>query len=298
MGEQGVRDVVPPARGWQGRRIPHRPDPPPPTLTTVSCELGFEIDDRATLALQLAPAHGADPLVEESLIVELDGRALASTEISTDHRGRVHLVESAAGHLDIAYRAVAPRPVASPTPPSVADRLVYLRQSRYCPSDRLEGFGADEFGPVTDPSESAQRIADWIFERVAYELGSSGPLDTAIETLLGGHGVCRDFAHLCVALCRSVGIPARVASVYAPGLSPMDFHAVAEVAVTDRWLVLDATRLAPRQTLLRIATGRDAADTAFCSTVEGYAELTTAMIGASTDADLPFDDHVEPVSLP
>ena len=72
----------------------------------------------------------------------------------------------------------------------------------------------------------------------------------------------------------------------------------AEVAVGDRWLVLDSTRLAPRPTLVRIGTGRDAADTAFCSTVEGYAELTTAMVGASTDTDLPYDDHLTAVAMP
>lgn len=283
--------------GWQGRRIPHQTDPPPRTLTTVTCELGFEIDDRATLALQLAPALGAGPVVEEALVIELDGRALGADEIGVDHRGRVHRVQSAAGHLDVSYRAVVDATLATPEPPTPVERLVYLRQSRYCPSDRLEGFAGNEFGPVTDAEERARHVADWIFERVSYELGSSGPLDTAIETLLGGHGVCRDFAHLCVALCRAVGIPARVTSVYAPGLSPMDFHAVAEVAVADRWIVLDTTRLAPRPTLLRIATGRDAADTAFCSTTEGYAELTTAFVAASTDADLPVDDHVAPVSI-
>ena len=69
-------------------------------------------------------------------------------------------------------------------------------------------------------------------------------------------------------------------------------------ASSDRWLVLDSTRLAPRPTLVRIGTGRDAADTAFCSTVEGYAELTTAMVGASTDTDLPYDDHLTAVAMP
>ena len=292
-----MRAVVGGRCGWQGRRIPHETDPPPPTLTTVTCELGFEIDDRATLALQIAPASSAGAIVEEVLTVALDGRALHADEVVADHAGRVHLTQSAAGHLDISYTAVLDASRSVPPTASTRDRLVYLRQSRYCPSDRLEGFAADEFGPVTDPAASATGIAGWVFERVSYELGSSGPLDTAVETLLGGHGVCRDFAHLCVGLCRAVGIPARVVSVFAPGLSPMDFHAVAEVAIEDRWLVLDATRLAPRPTLVRIATGRDAADTAFCSTIEGYAELTTAFIAASTDADLPLDDHVAPVSL-
>ena len=90
----------------------------------------------------------------------------------------------------------------------------------------------------------------------------AGPTDDAIDTLLAGEGVCRDFAHVCITLCRFLDIPARYVGVYAPGLSPMDFHAVFEAAVDGHWYVFDATRLAPRQTMLRISTGRDAADTA------------------------------------
>ena len=90
--------------------------------------------------------------------------------------------------------------------------------------------------------------------------------DSAEDTLLTGMGTCRDFAHLGVALCRAIGIPARFAAVYAPGLSPMDFHAVFEAQGQDgRWYADDATDLAPRQSMVRIVTGRDAADAAFAS---------------------------------
>ena len=86
MREQEVRSVVVGVRDWQGRAIPHHVDPPTRTLTTVTCELGFEIVDRATLALQLAPALSAGPVLEEALVIELDGRALASDEVAVDHR--------------------------------------------------------------------------------------------------------------------------------------------------------------------------------------------------------------------
>ena len=109
--------------------------------------------------------------------------------------------------------------------------------------------------------------------------------------------MCRDFAHLTVALCRAVGVPARFVSVYAPGVSPMDFHAVAEVATEGRWEVVDATQLAPRPTLVRIATGRDAADTAFATTTDGSAELISYGVTAFTDGDLPADDHTRRVEL-
>jgi transglutaminase-like putative cysteine protease len=110
--------------------------------------------------------------------------------------------------------------------------------------------------------------------------------------------VCRDFAHLTVALCRTVGVPARLASVYAPGVSPMDFHAVAEVASGNRWELVDATRLAPRQSLVRIATGRDAGDTAFSTTLDGGAELVTSNVLAIVLGDFPNDDHLGGVTLP
>jgi transglutaminase-like putative cysteine protease len=123
------------------------------------------------------------------------------------------------------------------------------------------------------------------------------PSHTAVDTLLASEGVCRDYAHLVIALCRAVGFPARLVSVYAPGLTPMDFHAVAEVRTAAGWQILDATRLAPRATLLRIATGRDAADTAFASTIRGDVELRSAEVWATTDGDLPHDDHLVPVRL-
>jgi transglutaminase-like putative cysteine protease len=140
-------------------------------------------------------------------------------------------------------------------------------------------------------------VAEWVFERLIYEGGTSGPADSAIDTLLAGRGVCRDFAHLMITLCRSLGIPARFASVYAPGLSPMDFHAVVEVAGPQGWQVIDASRLAPRQSLVRIATGRDAADTVLSSTLEGDAELIESSVMATVDGDLPLDDHVSPVMI-
>ncbi len=132
---------------------------------------------------------------------------------------------------------------------------------------------------------------------MAYVVGSSGPLDTAVETLLAGQGVCRDYAHLVVAMSRALDMPARCASVYAPGLLPMDFHAVAEVYVDGQWNAVDATYLAPRQSLVRIATGRDAADTAFLTTLDGEVELLDVVVKASVDGELPRDSYAENVSL-
>ncbi len=136
-----------------------------------------------------------------------------------------------------------------------------------------------------------------MFERLAYQPGSSDTLDTAVDTLLAGSGSCRDFSHLAITLCRALGVPARFVAVYAPGLSPMDFHAVVEARRGTGWEILDPTRLAPRSSLTRIATGRDAADTAFATTLSGEAELLYSEVTTVIDGDLPADDHYAPVVL-
>jgi transglutaminase-like putative cysteine protease len=229
------------------------------------------------------------------VVVAVEQLALSSgtvRELPGAHGARLHVVSAPAGRLDVTYEATTPARAHHGHPvPLDADVIDALRPSRYCPSDTLEPFAPVELSGVDD-------IAGWVFERLAYVVGSSGPLDTALDTLLAGRGVCRDFAHLTIALCRASGIPARLVSVYAPGLAPMDFHAVAEVHTGDRWEVLDATRLAPRSSLVRIATGRDAADTAFAMTLRGNVELLRAEVHAVVDGDLPADDHVSPVLLP
>jgi transglutaminase-like putative cysteine protease len=130
-------------------------------------------------------------------------------------------------------------------------------------------------------------------QRLQYVPGSSDPIDGAVDTMLAGAGVCRDYAHLVVALLRAVKVPARLVSVYAPGLYPMDFHAVAEAFVDGQWRVVDATLLAPRDSLVRIATGRDAADTAFLDNHSGAIFLSLLNVRAVTDGMLPSDSPAD-----
>jgi transglutaminase-like putative cysteine protease len=275
-------------------------------LRHVASELGFTAFDDVVLLLQLAPAASAGELVDEHLDVE--GDAPSVTEAAGLRGGRMHVVRAGAGALSIAYTATLR--AAAPPPAAPADRggpdagdpvdlesVIGLRQSRFCPSDAMLGYAVGEFAGLEPGADIGRAVAAWVFERLAYEGGSSGPLDTAIETLLSGSGVCRDFAHLTIALCRALGVPARLAAVYAPGLSPMDFHAVAEVRRGGGWEIHDATRLAPRNSLVRIATGRDAADTAFATTLSGTVELVSVRVFAVVEGDLPLDDHVGGVTL-
>lgn len=115
--------------------------------------------------------------------------------------------------------------------------------------------------------------------------------------MLKRRGVCRDYAHLVIASLRAMDVPARLASVYAPRLVPMDFHAVAEAAVGETRWVSDATLLAPRSSLVRICAGRDAGDTSFLSTYGGQVDPIDSTVCATIDGDLPADDVHQLVAL-
>lgn len=140
----------------------------------------------------------------------------------------------------------------------------YLMPSRYCPSDRFEAFVATEFAGLEG---GAQVIAvrDWVRGHLSYVPGTSTSATTAIDTYVDRQGVCRDYAHLVIALVRACGIPARMASVYAPDVVPPDFHAVAEVFLGGAWHLIDATGMASADAIAKIGVGRDAADISFLS---------------------------------
>ena len=116
-------------------------------------------------------------------------------------------------------------------------------------------------------------VSDFVATSTTYTPGLSHGTDSAVTTLMTGQGVCRDYAHVVIALLRAMDMPARYAACFAPGLQPMDFHAVAEAYLDGAWYVIDGTRLANRRSLVRIATGRDAADCAFLSYHGGYVGL-------------------------
>ncbi len=264
----------------------------------VTCEITFDATTAASLALQVAAAgHPADGRVETLELTSNDA-PVGATVVPALAGGREHVVHVLPGPLTVRYEAVIPSPLTS-VPAAVTDRARNdaLRPSRYCPSDRLEGFARSHFGGITTNLDRVRAICDYVYDHVAYLPGSSGPVTDAVDTLLAGSGVCRDFAHLTAALCRAVQVPARVAAVYAPGLSPMDLHMVAETEIDGSWWVWDATRLAPRQSLVRIATGRDAADIAFSTVLSGHVELGELAVSAVVAGDLPIDDHTRLTSL-
>jgi len=250
--------------------------------------LSYDVEGPAEVAFQVA---AAGPVTSDLLTVTLDGADVPVTALD-----RTHLVRVASGRLVLGYTVELPDHREPPAAPTELDRLVALRPSRYCPSDRLAGYAADRFGTLAG-AESVRAIEEHVHRHLAYTSRASGPTTDAVDTLLSAQGVCRDYAHLMATLCRAVGVPARVAAVYAPGLDPMDFHLVVETALDGGWWVWDATRLAPRGALVRIATGRDAADVAFATVLTGTLEPVRQEITATTDGDLPAGDNFSLVAL-
>ncbi|MGV9799273.1 transglutaminase-like domain-containing protein, partial [Mycobacterium sp. NPDC003449] len=232
----------------------------------------------------------------ESLSFILNGEPVQPLEISGDHGNRIHKFDATEGKLSVDYTATVIGRT-DPAPVTEWDHSLYLRPSRYAESDKFFGFAATEFGRYADSATLLEKVSDWVGHRLSYVPGSSDPIDGAVDTMLAGAGVCRDYAHLVVALLRAVNVPARVVSVYAPGLDPMDFHAVAEAFVDGHWWVIDGTLLAPRQSLVRIATGRDAADTAFLDNHKGSITLNQMTVTAVVDGELPIDALDQLVSI-
>ena len=264
----------------------------------VRCVLGLTVTTPAEIVLQVAAAGPDELVVEELLSASLDSELVPYEELPGAAGGRQHVLRVDPGQLLVVYDAkVARAPVGDAQEVTLRDRVDALRPSRYCPSDRLSGFAGSRFGQEPTALAKVRSICDYVNRHIRYVSGSSTGTTDAVDTLVTGQGVCRDFAHLVAALCRAVDVPARVSGVYAPGLMPMDLHAVVETDIEGRWQVWDATRLAPRPSLVRIATGRDAADTAFATVLSGHADLTRLQVIAVAGGQLPMDDHQGLVTL-
>ncbi|HYP72962.1 MAG TPA: transglutaminase family protein [Microbacterium sp.] len=260
----------------------------------VRAHLDITVTEPAELVIAVAVSSHYET-AHERLTVTLDGAPVTVEEFH-DHSGtRLHRIAVGTGALSLDYEArVDGRGERAGADPY--DLFVCRLPSRYVESDVLSPTAAAEFAGITAASDLLAAVSSWVGTRLAYVPGSSGPTDGAVQTMLGREGVCRDYAHLTAALLRAQGLPARVAAVYAPGLSPMEFHAVAEAWIDDAWRVVDATALAPRQSLVRIATGRDAADTAFLTVLSGRASLDALEVTAVVD-ELPVDDVTQLVEL-
>jgi transglutaminase-like putative cysteine protease len=168
------------------------------------------------------------------------------------------------------------------------EAVQYLFDSRYCPADRFQPFVDAEFGGLSG-GERIVAMRDWIAGNFTY-LPVSTTHTTALDSFVERRGVCRDYSHVLGTLARASAIPARYVSCYAPGVSPPDFHAVAEVFLADpqvagggAWHVVDATGMADPAQTVKIGVGRDAADVSFM-TVFGAARFEWSAVTVSKSA--------------
>jgi transglutaminase-like putative cysteine protease len=169
-----------------------------------------------------------------------------------------------------------------------ADVIPYLFPSRYCQSDKIQKLASKEFGNIENTYAQVVAINDWIFNNVEYLNGSTNSSTSAYDTLTERAGVCRDFAHLGITLCRALSIPARYFTGYAYKLNPPDFHACFEAYIGGEWIFFDPTRLVPSNGLVKIANGRDAADAAVAS-IFGSTVCNSIIVECNA-----LDPHFEP----
>ncbi len=167
--------------------------------------------------------------------------------------------------------------------------LPYLYPSRYCQSDKLYRLANNLFGHINNPFEKVATLTDWIHKNVQYLSGSTNSQTSAFDTVTEQAGVCRDFAHLGIALCRALTIPARYFTGYAWQLKPADFHACFEAYIGEHWVLFDATKLVPLNGLIKIASGRDAADTAIAN-IFGNVTFTSMLVSCelADEGFVPF----------
>lgn len=245
---------------------------------SVSADLTYSFASPCEVLLLLEAANGGDQQVSEELLTLSNNPHVSRLDDETT--GERRLAFCATDTVEIKYQALvevaqrnttlagAEATIIENLPP---EALKHLRPSRYCPSDRFERFVNREFSD-TSGGHRVEAVLGWIAEHLDYVAGVSDASTTSLDTFVDRAGVCRDFTHLAISLCRASQIPARAVSAYGWLLDPPDMHAVLEVYVGGEWRLADPTGKVRPEGLVKVATGLDAADIAFMS-IFGQAQL-------------------------
>jgi transglutaminase-like putative cysteine protease len=260
----------------------------------VGCSLAYEVTGPATLLLNLRPCVNRNHFVTfEALAL---GDNLPSEQFVDSHGNQVCRVQLNSGTNCFRHDAIV-RISSRPDNHNLVDRaphapadlppaiLRYTLPSRYCDSDKLLNFAWEKFGQTGHGWPRVQAISRWIHDNLEYRYLSGRPDLSAWDVLQRGYGVCRDFAHLAIALNRCFNIPARYVTGHLPDIgwpdpeNHMDFHAYAEVYLGGEWFTTDGRFHAPRIGRIKVACGQDAVDGAF-STIFGGATLTYFQVWA------------------
>jgi len=238
----------------------------------VEAELAYEFQDGTEVIAAIEAAASKDQeILEDSLEIEPRLSVRRDTNLEGDRTFR----GTFSGPVTVRYRASVENGMRPLLPLSGRQHrwselpdhvLPFLMPSRFCPSDTFGRFAQREFSRAGDGVARVMRILDWIHGNLDYVPGVSNAETSAERTFVDRAGVCRDFTHLGITLCRALGIPARAVSAYALDLMPPDFHAVFEVYLEGAWWLVDPTRLVAVGGIVRIGSGRDASDIAFLTT--------------------------------
>jgi transglutaminase-like putative cysteine protease len=259
----------------------------------VGCHLTYYSQMRMPLMVLVRPqADERQLILSEEFVTD---PSIEFTEFEDLYGNVVLRGQAGPGIIEIHHDALVSIPCAPdnhgmkdglrPLPELPGNLLRYTLPSRYCDSDKLIQFAWNQFGSITDGLERVQAICNWVHDKIEYRFGSGDATLSASEVLARRYGVCRDFAHVAIALCRAVNLPARYVTGHLPDIgfvdpgSPMDFHAYFEVYIGNRWYTYDARYNVPRIGRVKVAHGLDAVDTAF-STCYGPCQLTSFTVWA------------------
>ncbi|MGE0801516.1 MAG: transglutaminase family protein [Lautropia sp.] len=258
--------------------------------TRIHAELAYQAaSDCSFLFAVVAARTDHQAAVSESLVIEPDGDVETLPYGDGGHQlvrvtvppGPLRLIYDAAVRIEPQREHVATLDeVPFRALPSAV--LHFVNPSRYCESDKLLAFALREFGDLAPGHARVRAISDWVGRNLTYVAGVTDASSSTADVLLQRAGVCRDYAHVAISLCRALGIPARYVSGYGVGVDPPDFHGFFEAYLAGDWYLFDPTGMAPADGLVRIAYGRDAADTPFATFV-GSATLTRKVVTISRD---------------
>ena len=271
--------------------------PAAPTLDVtvrVGCSLAYEATGPAWLLLHMKPRPDRNHAVVFEVLTLGDN--LPAEEFTDSHGNRVYRVTLAPGTNCFRHDAIVSvssqpdnaglGPCAPLSPGELpAELLRYTLPSRYCDSDKLTDFAWEKFGQIEHGLPRVTAISQWVHDNIEYRYCSGRPDLSACDILQRGYGVCRDFAHLAIALNRTFNIPARYVTGHLPDIgvpdpdNHMDFHAYAEVYLGGQWFTTDARFHVPRIGRIKVACGLDAVDGAF-STIYGGATLSYFQVWA------------------
>jgi transglutaminase-like putative cysteine protease len=272
------------------------------SLIEVSSELAYQVNTPSDFLFNVAAAQTSHQSVRNESVSVTPEIPYEVCQIGGEHN-RVLRLRVDQGTFTLAYHAVVNLTPELDNSPAIEEAsyaelpseiLPYLNPSRYCESDRLARFAQQEFGHLEPGFSRVTAVCNWIHQFLDYVAGTTDARTSACDVLIQRTGVCRDYAHLAISLCRALCIPARYVSGYAVGLEPPDFHGFFEAYLGEHWYLFDATRMAPTHGLVRIGTGRDASDASF-ATIIGAAVLQTMTVTAKelTDElpDKPSEDE-------